>query len=79
MKRLVIIWIAALMTTTVLVDHAAARKRVHRPRIVITAKPPFYYGLGPGGYWGPGPAWYRETHPALFCWYGPCWWGRPGG
>ena len=78
MKRRVVIYIAALMTTTVLVDHAAARDGVRRPRIVITAKPPFYYGLGPDGSWGRGPAWYRETHPALFCWYGPCWWGWLG-
>jgi hypothetical protein len=79
MKRLVAVFIAASMAATVLVDHAAAREGVGRPRIVITARPPpFYWGLGPGGYWGPGPAWYRETHPALFCWYAPCWSGRGG-
>jgi hypothetical protein len=76
MQWLVMILVAAFMAATVLVDHAAAREGVRRPRIVVTARPPFYWGLGPGGYWGPGPSWYRETHPALFCWYGPCWWGR---
>lgn len=78
MKTLVMVLIAASMTAAVLVDDVAAREGARRPRIVITARP-FYYGLGPGGYWGPGPAWYRETHPALFCWYAPCGWGRPGG
>ena len=77
MKRPVIICIAAVMASTVLLDDAAARQGARRPRIVITARPPFYYGLGPGGFYGPGPARYRETHPWLFCWYAPCWWGRP--
>jgi len=78
MKRLFLLCIAAVTVATVLADDAAAREGVRRPRIVITARPPpFYWGLGPGGYWGPGPSWYRENHPALFCWYGPCWWGRP--
>ena len=59
------------------VNDAAAGSAVRKPRIVISARPPFYWGLGPGGSYGPGPAWYRETHPALFCWYGPCWSGPP--
>jgi hypothetical protein len=73
MKQLVLACITALMTTTFLVDDAAARAEVRKPRIVIHARPPFYWGLGPGGSYGPGPARYRETHPWLFCWYGPCW------
>jgi hypothetical protein len=78
MKQIVTACITALMSVAVLVDDAAARAKVQKPRIVISARPPFYWGLGPGGSYGPGPAWYRETHPALFCWYGPCWWARPG-
>ena len=77
MKQLAIICIAMSITAAFLVHDAAARDGVRRPRIVIVARPLFYYGLGPGGSYGPGPAWYRETHPALFCWYAPCWWGRP--
>jgi hypothetical protein len=78
MKQGVTIYLTALMTAALLINDAAAGSAVRKPRVVIFARPPFYWGLGPGGSYGPGPAWYRETHPALFCWYAPCWWGRPG-
>jgi hypothetical protein len=78
MKQVVTIYLTALMTAAFLINDAAAGSAVRKPRVVISARPPFYWGLGPGGSYGPGPAWYRETHPALFCWYATCWWGRPG-
>jgi hypothetical protein len=48
MKQLVTAYITALMSVAVLVDDAAARAKVQKPRIVISARPPFYWGLGPG-------------------------------
>jgi hypothetical protein len=67
MNKLLMISIAALATGTVLIEDAAARSRVRRPRIVVYAEP--RYDSERGAIYGYAPGVYRQGPNGVL--YGP--------
>jgi hypothetical protein len=67
MKQLLIVFIAALMTATVVAEDAAARGGVPRLRVVIYAKP--RYAPEPGTIYGYAPGLYIRGRNGVL--YGP--------